>query len=66
MIEPSLDELMQHVDSKYTLVILAAKRARQILEQEGDEGGREKPVTRALREIARGELRYIRPKTGPK
>ena len=30
MIEPKIDELLEHVDSKYTLVILAARRARQI------------------------------------
>ena len=30
MIEPKIDDLMKHVDSRYTLVILAAKRAREI------------------------------------
>lgn len=30
MIEPKVEELLEHVDSKYTLVILAAKRSRQI------------------------------------
>lgn len=30
MIEPSIDDLLEKVDSKYTLVILAAKRAREI------------------------------------
>ena len=28
--DPSIDELLTHVDSKYALVINAAKRARQI------------------------------------
>lgn len=30
MIEPSIDDLLEKVDSKYTLVILSAKRAREI------------------------------------
>lgn len=30
MIEPRIDDLLTQVDSKYTLVIMAAKRARQI------------------------------------
>ena len=30
MIHPRIDELLEHVDSRYALVIVAAKRARQI------------------------------------
>jgi DNA-directed RNA polymerase omega subunit len=30
MIEPKIDDLLAQVDSKYTLVTLAAKRAREI------------------------------------
>ena len=30
MIHPRIDELMEQVDSRYALVIVAAKRARQI------------------------------------
>jgi DNA-directed RNA polymerase subunit omega len=30
MIEPKIDDLLAQVDSKYSLVILAAKRAREI------------------------------------
>jgi DNA-directed RNA polymerase subunit omega len=30
MIHPRIDELMKQVDSRYALVIVAAKRARQI------------------------------------
>jgi len=30
MIEPRIESLLEDVDSKYTLVLLAAKRARQI------------------------------------
>jgi DNA-directed RNA polymerase subunit omega len=30
MITPRIDHLLEHVDSRYALVIMAAKRARQI------------------------------------
>lgn len=30
MIEPKIETLLEHADSKYTLVILAARRSRQI------------------------------------
>ena len=30
MIHPRIDELTEHVDTRYALVIVAAKRARQI------------------------------------
>jgi DNA-directed RNA polymerase subunit omega len=30
MLNPSIDELLGHVDSKYSLVVGAAKRARQL------------------------------------
>ena len=30
VIHPRIDELLEHVDSRYALVIVAAKRARQI------------------------------------
>jgi DNA-directed RNA polymerase subunit omega len=32
MLYPSIDKLMAKVDSKYSLVVLAAKRARSLLE----------------------------------
>ncbi len=39
MLYPSIDKLMSKADSKYTLVILAAKRARQLLEGASPETG---------------------------
>lgn len=67
---PPIDDLLNHVDSKYALVIFAAKRARQIntyqlqLEQnmvqfvgpvvESDPD--DKPLSIALREINEGKL----------
>ena len=68
MINPPLDELTKKVDSRYTLVVAAAKRARQILETkeiEPEEKVR-KPVTVALEEILSGRLKYERPKGGIK
>ena len=68
MIEPSLDKLVELVDSKYTLVVLAAKRAREIV-NEGPvlAGARSsKPVTVSLFEIASGKISYERTKTGIK
>ncbi|NLY56436.1 MAG: DNA-directed RNA polymerase subunit omega [Firmicutes bacterium] len=52
----TIDELTKQIDNKYALVVTAAKRARQILEERGDQG--EKPVTIALREIAEGKITY--------
>ena len=34
MLEPSVDKLVEKVDSKYSLVVIAAKRARQLLDGE--------------------------------
>jgi DNA-directed RNA polymerase subunit omega len=76
MIEPSIDELLDKVDSKYTLVILAAKRAREInsyYSQLGEGRGefvpplvetgglRNKPLSIALEEIAEDKVTYERP-----
>jgi DNA-directed RNA polymerase subunit omega len=70
IINPPIDELLEATDSKYSLVIYAAKRARQInayysqlgeglLEYVGplvDTHVHEKPLSIALREINSGML----------
>jgi DNA-directed RNA polymerase subunit omega len=77
MIEPRIDKLLEHIDSRYTLVILSAKRAREINSYysqlgegrgefvppliEGDLGS--KPLAIALEEIAEGKVVYERPET---
>lgn len=68
MINPSLNTLVEKVDSKYTLVVLAAKRARSITDGQQPlvESKSNKPVTIALEEIAQGEITYERTKTGIK
>lgn len=68
MINPSLDVLVEKVDSKYTLVVLAAKRAREIMDgqQPLADSKSNKPVTVALEEVAQGKITYERTKTGIK
>ncbi|MFD1426639.1 DNA-directed RNA polymerase subunit omega [Kroppenstedtia sanguinis] len=58
MLYPSIDKLMSKADSKYTLVILAAKRARQLLEGASPklEPRSHKNVGVALEEIAEDYL----------
>ena len=50
MVDPSIDYLAEKVDSKYTLVILAAKRARELTIPGVNSA--EKEVSAALKEIA--------------
>jgi DNA-directed RNA polymerase subunit omega len=68
MIYPSIDELFEKVDSKYTLVIMAAKRGRQIRDGSKPmvECGSRKEVSIALHEIVSGSIQYERIKTGAK
>lgn len=55
MNRPYIDELLTKVDSKYSLVIAAAKRSRQLIDGEEPlvevKRGSKKPVTVALNEI---------------
>jgi len=74
VIEPKIDQLLSHVDSRYTLVILAAKRAREInsyYSQLGEGRGEfipplvesaigTKPLAIALQEIADGKVAFER------
>ncbi len=72
MIHPRIDELMEQVDSRYSLVIVAAKRARQINNyhhQLGEgtfdefappliESRSKNYLTMSLEEIAEGKIVY--------
>ena len=67
MVTPSINTLLKKMDSRYTLVVLAAKRARQLMEDESilksDENMRSnKNVTNALEEIAEGKITFKRSK----
>lgn len=67
MIYPSIDKLVEKVESKYTLVSLASKRARHLREHERDikidRPNSKKHVGIALEEIVTDLLQYERPKT---
>ncbi len=58
MLYPPISELLKHVESRYLLVNVVARRARQLsIESElSHEPLPEKSVTMAIREVARGEL----------
>lgn len=75
MIEPTIDQLLERVDSKYTLVVLAARRAREInsyYSQLGEGRGefvpplvesgglRNKPLSIAMEEVAEDKVTYKR------
>ena len=68
LIKPTLESLMTKVDSKYTLVTLAAKRARQLTD--GDEPlvdvDTTKVVSIAMEEIDQGKITYDAPRDGIK
>ena len=63
IVEPSVLDLLEHADSRYTLVVEASKRGRQIV------GGSQplidntgmKPLKTAVEEINRGMIAYDRP-----
>lgn len=62
MLYPSINEIRKKADSRYTLVILAAKRARDIIEGKPQltEVEIEKPVSIAANEIAEDLITYRR------
>lgn len=55
---PSIDELLEKVDSKYKLSVLAAKRAHIIDEEDwtaAEDGICVKPIGQALEEVLEGK-----------
>ncbi|NMB11033.1 MAG: DNA-directed RNA polymerase subunit omega [Firmicutes bacterium] len=64
MNQPPIEELLDTVDSRYTLVVTAARRARQLLEGSPQlvEVDSTKPVTIALWEIGEGKTISMREK----
>ena len=74
MMVPPIESLLDKVDSKFTLVTLAARRGRQInsyFNQLGEGLGAivppqvtsvsRKPLSIALEEVASGKITYVRP-----
>lgn len=62
MLYPSINEIRKKADSRYTLVILAAKRARDLIDGKPKltEVETEKPVSIAANEIAEDLITYSR------
>ena len=60
MVNPSTDALMTKVDSRYGLVVLAARRARQLMTGAEVKAKNQstKNVTNALEEIVEGKITY--------
>jgi DNA-directed RNA polymerase subunit omega len=78
MINPAIEELLDRVDSKFTLVSVSAKRARQInayFNQLGEGVGHNappqvasvsrKPLSIALEELVADKLEYVRTDANP-
>lgn len=63
MLNPSFRELADKGDSRYTLVMLTAKRARRIVDGAEPllETNSKKPVSIALEEVMAGKITYTRP-----
>lgn len=59
MLYPSLSNLLEQVNSRYMLVNIIAQRAREIAvkSEEAGEPLDKKPVSCAIEEISRGEIR---------
>ena len=58
MLYPAMSELLKHIDSRYLMVNVVARRARQISSEAETfhEPLSDKPVTLAIREVAEGKL----------
>lgn len=59
--KPPIDELANTIGSKYSLCVVASKRARQLIEQAQNQGltelpNNEKPLSVAAQEIYEGKL----------
>ncbi len=54
-----MPELLKNIESRYMLVNVIAKRAREIAQEAEDEGEQlnEKPVSLAVKEIAEGKVK---------
>ena len=63
MLYPSLASLLKQVDSRYRLVNIIARRARDIsaMNDGYESEDYEKPVSKAIEEIAAGKLRVTVP-----
>jgi DNA-directed RNA polymerase subunit omega len=58
--EVSFDELLKKVDSRFTLVVITAKRARALAEKEAEQNKNNtvNPIEAALEELAKNKITY--------
>lgn len=56
MLYPEIGKLMEGLDSRYSLVIVTAKRARQL----AADSTNDKTVSRAINEIANGKIKCVK------
>ncbi len=56
MLYPEIAKLMEGFDSRYSLVVATAKRARQLV----CDASNDKTVSRAIKEIADGKIRCVK------
>jgi DNA-directed RNA polymerase subunit omega len=74
LMDPPIEELLDHVDSKFTLVALASRRARQVNSYYNSLGeglgvvvppqvasASGKPLSIAFEEVAAGKATFVRP-----
>ena len=59
IVKPTVNELLEHADNRYSLVIATSKRARQIAlgDKAKTEVDEKSPVTLAANEIAEGKVK---------
>ena len=62
IVKPTVKELLEHTENRYSLVIATSKRARQIAkgEEKKTEVNEKSPVTIAANEIAEGKIKIYR------
>lgn len=68
MINPSIVNLLKHVDNRYSLIVATSKRARQLIDKEPVliEKNFLKPLTTAINEVHEGAIIVERIKEGIK
>ena len=69
MIEPPIDKLLEIADDRYTLVMMASKRARQLTAgslSRTEKESEHKSISTAIYEIYEDKIGYVRRKDGIK
>ncbi|WP_195999697.1 DNA-directed RNA polymerase subunit omega [Clostridium sp. 1001271B_151109_B4] len=68
MINPSVVDLLQKVEDRYSLVIVTSRRARQIIDgaKPLTSVSSKKPLTLAINEVNEGEISYHKSDEGLK